>query len=248
MRFRYLLPLAALAVAFTSASNASAGTISCGADGSLCGVTLSIDGSQVAAGTFGIDSETGALTFSGPLTGQSGGSTLSVNDIHGNADPILGYAAAASTGGSGSAFSITFTLPIALSGTIDAHAEVSYSLTGTSVAGAQISPLFGNVAIAQEIDTSVGGLSPLNKGVDVGNTFSCTPGPCNATSPTYSASNAFLGNLAYDTMSVTLAFSLSSSSNTGISGFVQQVVPEPGTASLLGLGLIGLAIAGRKRP
>ena len=88
--------------------------------------------------------------------------------------------------------------------------------------------------LAREVDTSVGGLPPLDKGVDVGDTFFCTPGPCNSTSGTFVATNQFMGNLAYDLMSITVAFSLSSSSNVGISGFVQQtVVPEPGTASLL---------------
>ena len=248
MRSRLLLSFAALA-GFTSASTASAGTITgCGADGSLCAVTLSIDGNQVASGTFGINSETGAITFNGPITGTSGGSTLSVTDVHGNADPILGYAAAASTGGSGSAFSISFSLPIALSGPIDAQQQISYSLTGTTVAGAQIAPLFGHVGIAQEVDTSVGGLPPLNKGVDAGDTFFCTPGPCNATSPTYTATNSFVGNLAYDTMAVTLAFSLSSNSNTGISGFVEQEpVPEPETAALVGLGLLVFAAIVRRR-
>src|SRR5262245_60295562 len=237
---------AALALPLT----ASAGTIhDCGDQGG-CAVTLSINGTQVGSGTFSIDPTTGDLSLPATLMGTLGGSTLSVTDVHGNADPILGYAAAASTGGSGATFAISFSLPIALSGPIDASAQVSYSLTGTTLAGAQIAPSFGNVAIAEEVDTRVGGLPPLNKGVDVGNTFSCSPGPCNGTSPTFSATNSFVGNSAYDLMSVTLAFSLSPSSITGISGFVQQTpVPEPGTASLLGLGLLGLFWVGsRKRP
>jgi hypothetical protein len=229
---------------------ASAGTIrDCGNQGALCAVTLSIDGTQVASGSFQIDPSTGALIWPGTLTGTLGESVFSVLNVSGNADPILGYATSASTGGSGSTFSVSFSLPIALSGLIDAQAQVSYSLTGTTAPGAQISPLFGHVAIAQEVDTSVGGLSPLNKGVDVGDTFFCTPGPCNSTSGTFSATNQFVGNLAYDLMSVTVAFSLSANSNVGLSGFVeQQPVPEPGTVSLLGLGLVTLTwVARRKR-
>ena len=250
MRSQLLLSLAALAGSIASASTASAGTIQgCGPDGALCAVTLAIDNTQVASGTFGIDPATGDLIWPGMVSGSLGGSTLSVLNVSGNADPILGYATAASTGLAGSAFSITFSLPIALSGLIDAQAQVSYSLTGTTAPGAQISPVFGNVALAREVDTSVGGLPPLDKGVDVGGTFFCTPGPCNATSGTFMATNQFLGNSAYDLMSVTVAFSLSASSNVGVSGFVeQQPVPEPGTASLLGFGLFAFAAIARRKP
>ena len=159
MRHRFLIYLGTLVAAVTSGSTALAGTIlDCGPLGALCAVTLSIDGKQVASGNFQIDSTTGDLIWPEVLSGSSGESTVEVTNVFGNADPILGYATSASTGGVGGAFSITFSLPIALSGPIDAEAQVSYSLTGTTAPGAQISPLFGNVALAREVDTSVGGL------------------------------------------------------------------------------------------
>lgn len=249
MRFRVWLLLCALTVATGVAGPASAGTIlDCGPNGAQCAVTLSIDGTPVASGNYEIDPDTGDLIWPGMLSGSLGESTLSVLNVSGNADPILGFAVASNTGGIGGAFSITLTLPIALSGPIDAAAQVSYSLTGTSIAGAQIAPLFAKVLVAQEVDTSIGGLAPLNKGVDVGDTFFCTPGPCNSTSPTYAATNQFNGDLAYDLMSATLAYSLSANSNAGISGFVQQVpVPEPGTAALLAFGMLALAAGRRTR-
>jgi PEP-CTERM motif-containing protein len=49
-------------------------------------------------------------------------------------------------------------------------------------------------------------------------------------------------------MSVTVAYTLSSNSNVGISGFVEQVVvPEPNTAWLLGLGILALSGIARRR-
>src|SRR5215471_18141326 len=81
-----------LAAALALPLTASAGTIhDCGNQGG-CAVTLSINGSQVASGTFSIDSSTGDLTFgpeplTGSLTDQQTGSTStpSVTDVHGNA-------------------------------------------------------------------------------------------------------------------------------------------------------------------
>jgi hypothetical protein len=226
------------------ASNASAGIIlDCGSDGTACGISLSIDGTQVATGTYQIDPDTGALSLSAPVVGSAGGSTVSVNNINGNADPILGFGIGSSTGAAGNAFSITLTLPIALSGPINADSSISYSLSSLTDAGAQLAPLFGKTLIAQEVDSSIGGLIPLNKGVDAGDTFFFLGGPATNNSPVYTASNSFAGDLQYDLMSITVAYTLSANTTAGLSGFVQQLpVPEPSSAFLLlGLGVVLLA-------
>jgi hypothetical protein len=127
---------------------------------------------------------------------------------------------------------------------------VSYSLTSLTSAGAQIDPLSGTVVVAQEIDTSPGGLSPLNKGVDVGNRFFFVGGPQTQNSPVYTATSTLIGDLAYDLMSVTVAFSLSPNSQVGVSGFVEQLpapVPLPAAVWLLGSGLIVLRGFARHR-
>jgi len=244
---RGLLVLTCLIGGLGFAVAAGATGIDCGPGGANCSITASIDGTQVGTGNFSIDPITGAITLTNTITAILNGGHIYVTDVSGNADPILGFAVSASTGVAGNAFSVTFNLPIALAGLINANSSVSYSLTGTSSAGAQIAPLLGsNVVIAQEVDTSIGGLPPLNKGVDVGNTFFFIGGPQTQNSPVYTDSNSFVGNLAYDLMSVTVAFSLSPNTSVGISGFVQQVVPEPTMVTLLGVGLVLLAVARRR--
>ena len=239
--------LAALAAVLGIAAPAGAtGIFDCGPGGQNCSITASIDGVNVGSGTFAIDPVTGNLSLAAPIVASLNGGLWQIQNVTGNADPILGFATSASTGALGNAFSVTFTLPIALAGTILANSSVSYSLTAANTVGAQIAPLFGNVVIAQEVDTSIGGLPPLNKGVNVGNTFFFLGGPQTQNSPVYTASNSFVGSLAYDLMAVTVAFSLSPNSNVGVSGFVQQVIPEPASAVLLGVGFVVLVIARRR--
>ena len=190
-------------------------------------------------------------TLDGGLTWTMGdGSTISVGSLSGNADPILGFGLGASTTATGSTFGFTFNLPIALSGLINADSSVSYSLSSLSTAGAQITAN-GNIVTASEVDTSIGGLGFLNKGVDVGNTFGfLSPGgPLTQNSAVFTASNSFTGNLAYDLMEVKVDFALTANSTVGISGFVQQVVvPVPAAVWLFGSGLLGLVgIARRKK-
>lgn len=240
-RSAVLVVVAVLGLGISSRSTAGP-ILDCGPGGANCAIGLSIDGVQVGQGSFEIDERTGAISLTGPIGGALGDSNVMVNSVYGNADPILGFGIGASTGALGNAFSITMTLPIAITGQIIANSSISYSLTALSGAGAQIAPLFGNVLIAREVDTSIGGLSPLNKGVDAGGTFFFLGGPATNASPVYTASNSFTGDLQYDLMSLTVAFSLSANSSVGLSGFVEQVeVPEPSAVLLLALGLGALA-------
>lgn len=219
---------------------------SCGPEGANCAWSIEVDGQEVAGGTYSVDDE-GQIGFQGQRIDLEGGGFVQLTGLNGNIDPILGFNASAGTGAAGKTFAFNFSLPIALSGPIDASSNVGYTLTSLSAAGAQIAPLFGHVVVAQEVDTSVGGLPPLNKGVDVGDTFFFVGGPATQLSQ-YSASNSFAGNLAYDLMSVTVAFSLSAQSQVGISGFVQQTpVPEPSTYLVLIAGLAFIGVIARRR-
>lgn len=214
-----------------------------------CEWSVTADNVLLGEGTYSIDPNTGDISLASPQRFDlGGGGFVSIDGLNGNADPILGFNASAGTGSAGNTFAFSFSLPIALSGPINANSSVSYSLTSLTSAGAQISPLsFGKVVVADEVDTSVGGLAALNKGVNVGDTFFFFGGPQTQNSPVYTASNTFNGNTAYDLMSVTVAFSLSANSNVGLSGFVQQTpVPVPAALWLFGSGLLGLLGVARR--
>jgi hypothetical protein len=224
----------------------------CGDNGEACSWSIEVGDAQggnlqqVGTGTYSFSSETGEISFTGETIDLGDGSSVTLNALTGNVDPVLGFNASAGTGALGKTFAFNFSLPIALSGPLTASSSVSYSLTSTTASGAQIAPLFGHVVVAQEVDTSVGGRTPLNKGVDVGDTFFFLGGPQTQNSPVFTANSAFVGNSAYDTMSVTVAFGLSPQSNVGLSGFVQQV-PEPSTYGMLAAGLLLLGFVARRR-
>ncbi|MEJ1962609.1 MAG: VPLPA-CTERM sorting domain-containing protein [Gammaproteobacteria bacterium] len=240
---RSLLPIAALALA-SACNPAWAGTVvPCGGN---CTWSVDADGVEVASGAYSVDPESGNITFQVPSSiDLGGGAWASLKNMTGNADPILGFNVSAGTGSVGKTFAFNFDLPIALSGPIVATSSVSYSLTSLTSAGAQIDPLAGHVVVAQEVDSTLGGLSALNKGVDVGPRFFFVGGPQTVNSPVYMASSTLTGDLAYDLMSVTIGFSLSPDSKVGASGFVQQLpapVPLPAALPLLmsALGLLGV--------
>ena len=236
-----------LFLALSAGRSAWAGTVS-GCTPETCNWSISVDGEDVMNGMYTADPITGDITLMPVEADLGDGVTLSFG-MSGNIDPILGFSVSASTGSSGSTFGFTLNLPIALQGPIDANSSVSYTLTSTALEGAQIAPVVGdNIVSAFEVDTSIGGLPSLNKGVDVGDVFFFTPGPDTQNSPVFTASNSFTGDLAYDLMTVKIDFSLSPNSNVGLSGFVQQLaVPIPATVWLFGSGLLGLVGVARRR-
>ena len=251
MRFspiRALLPVAALALAGACQSAMAGTVVPCNGN---CTWSVDADGVEIASGSYLVDPTSGEISLRSPWSRALGdGAFVSVDTMNGNSDPILGFSVFAGTGAVGKNFAFNFSLPIELSGLINASSSVSYSLTSLSSAGAQIDPLSGHVVTAQDVDTSVGGLSSLNKGVDIGPRFFFVGGPQTQNSPIYTTTNVFAGDLAYDLMSVTIAFSLSANANVGVSGFVQQLpapVPLPAAAWLLGSGLLALGGAFRRR-
>jgi hypothetical protein len=206
---------------------------------------------MIAQGTYSINPTTGAITLNSPVNWHNAGGASASLGLSGNSDPDLGFSFAAGTGAIGDTFALSLSMPIALDGEIAAQSQVSYSLTGTTSAGAQIQPLSAShVVTAQESSSIVGGPPPFNKGVDVGNTFSFA-GSGTQSSPVYSAQNMFAlaaGN-QYNLMSATIAFTLSPNSNVGLSGFVEQTpVPLPPAVWLFLSGVLGIGFLSRPRP
>ena len=265
MKLKIVAAAAVVSSGMFSANLALAGTVvQCGAAVCSQAFNIQFNGNTQGTGELLYDARTGAISLNTDLTSITGpaevlnggivwtmgdSSTVSINSLSGNADPILSFGVGATTQSSSATFAFAFDLPVAIAGPINASSSVSYSLTSTTSAGAQIGSIGGNVVKAWEVDTSVGGLSSLNKGVDVGDTFFFTGGPLTQNSPVYTASNSFTGDLAYDLMSLQIGFSLSANSSVGMSGFVSQtVVPVPAAVWLFGSGLLGLiGIARRKK-
>ncbi len=261
--------LLTLVVSFGSIANAGE-IVPCPTGGCIFSVSTTAGGNTInGGGFFNIDTTTGNITLNtNPLTteqtqilsdanlmaGQNSngsliwsmpnGNEISVNNVFGNGDPILGFGLGASAGAMGGTFSFSFDLPVSIGGLINARSEIGYTLTDTLGDGAEISGIGGDKILqAFEIDSDFAGLPDLNKGVDVGDDFSfITGGPATMQSMIFSATNQFTGSTDYDLMSVFIDFSLSTNSAVGISGFVEQtVVPVPAALWLFGsaLGMLG---------
>ncbi len=254
MTFKTTAAAAVLSAGLFSAPQVLAGSIvQCGE--AICSTTYDVSIGDLTirdAGTLVYDAKTGEISLGSEINtfSDGAGNSLSVNSLGGNADPILLFGVGATTGANSSSFGFTFNLPVQIAGQISANSSVSYSLTAGTAAGAQITPIFTNVVSAFELDTDIGGLGSLNKGVDVGNTFGFVPAgvlPETQNSPVYTASNTFTGSLAYDLMVVKIDFGLTANSAVGISGGVQQVIPVPAAVWLFGSGLIGLIGVARRK-
>ncbi len=220
VKIKTILNLGVLVSGLFLIASVSAGTIvQCGKN--ICSASFSIkDGNtEVGGGEFNYDSNSGDIF-------------LSKDNISGDGAPNLSdgitWNLGATTGATASNYSFFFDLPIAISGPISTKSSVSYSLTSKTSAGAQIQGFGGN-KIVQSWD------------VDAGENHFHLGGPVTSSSPAYTATDSISGDLAYDTMSVQVAFDLSAESIVGITGFVEQTpvpVPAAGWLMLTGLGFL----------
>jgi hypothetical protein len=242
--------VALLAALATSTVHAGVIQSDCGPGNANCALSISVtpNNGEITQTNSAFDlSESGNVVQPAQFSLYSNeGWQASLLSLSGNTDPILGFAVSANTGATGGTFSFAFSLPVTISGPVNAHAETSYTLTSLTSAGATVSPFLSFVATSKDIDSGSG--ASISKGVDVGDTFSVPGGPATLSSPTYSATNSFVAGQTYDLMSVVVTFNLSKFSHVGITGFVEQTpVPEPSTYVLLVGGVVLIGFIAQRR-
>jgi hypothetical protein len=222
----------------------------CTGDADTCGAVFQIDGNEVGRVGFSVDPKTGAFTV-GSQTFQSQGATWTLNSASGNVDPFVLFSfGATNTSLLPKTYSAAFSLPISLTGEVDASARVSYSLTAGSnpaAIGATLFPTSGTGKVVDSQDIRFSPFDSKDKGVDVGDVFSVAEGTTGS-SPIFAATNSLvLTGSPYTLMSVIVAFGLTPDSAAGLSGEVVQIpIPEPGTWALMLVGLVGLGAIARR--
>ena len=218
--------------------------------GMSCTWEISVDGKVVMDGMYDVDAETGDIILAEPVSMTGMGFSVSISEMSGNIDPILGFGlGATNTSGINKTFAFAFSLPLGgLPVPISTYAEVGTTLSAFTDAGGTVFATSGTGKIVDSQDLSFSPtFASVDKGVDVGNTF--TTSSKGTVFDFDSASGLISSGGPFDTMSVIVAFGLTDQTGVGLSGFVEQtVIPVPAAVWLFGSGLIGLiAIARRKK-
>jgi len=236
-----------MALALLLASPVLAGPIPC--DPATCGWSISVNGNEVMSGAYEID-EDGNLSLAAPVSMTTPDFSVSIDSIGGNVDPEIVFGlGATNTSGSAQTYAFAFSLPLGgFTGLIDTYAELGQTLSAVTgdTDGLTMFPTSGTGFIVDSQDIRFSPFSSVDKGVDVGDVLFAPDGSTVLDLDT--ASSQILLSGGYDLMSVIVAFGLDSDGGVGLSGRVRQtIVPEPGTALLVGLGVLALAIRQRTR-
>jgi hypothetical protein len=256
MRSIRVSPVAALAFFLLAPTPALAAYVTVLVDGLSVGT---IAGSYDPDGNYLVDN----LTLTNP-----GFNPLDPNDTNNDwkitlgafmdPDPQIIYGAVVFDFGAPSVFGFVFAQAIAAtpapglvshsesSSTTDPNANTTVV---TAFAPPGLIPVDGDATTEQFVYTlsQDGGLSFLNAGQDIRASFvGVTPSDTQAAinlGPSVGPAGAGF----YDYMRVDVNFSMNGGNDVYSFNGVAEVVPEPATAALFGLGLVGLAVAGRRR-
>jgi hypothetical protein len=178
------------------------------------------------------------------------GYTAGLTSFSGHVDPEIVFGVGA-TNNSGvvKTFAFIFNLPLGgFPEPIVSSAQLGTTLTAPSDADASVFPVLGVGKIVDSQDINLTTFANVDKGVDIGDPLTAAAGTTEIRVENASG-GINLGLGPYDLMTVTIAFGLTdngtAASGVGFSGRVTQV-PEPGTALLLGIGVLGLAWTRRR--
>lgn len=199
-------------------------------------------------------SATTSCTLASPVSGGSGEWMLSSTSLTLNPDPsILAITAVTNTSSVDQTFVLSVTLPVApsfgppslIQGSISGSLTDTSSATGLGTVGlASLSAVSGGAVYTGKIDgNGVRTLlaDPFSAGVVVSN-GSTTIGPADFGIPVRESVNV----ATTTDIAIELRFHLSAGDSASFTS-VFDVVPEPTTASLLGLGLLVATAATRRR-
>lgn len=238
------LPLWILATGLAFAGSAAAGQLECLPE--TCGWAISVGGSEVMSGSYDIDAGGNVSLGDRVISMTNSDFSVNINNIGGNVDPeIIFGLGATNTSGAPLTFAFSFSLPLGgLSGPLNTFAEIGQTLTAASGNDLTLFPTLGTGTLVDSQDIRFNPFASVDKGVDVGDVLFAAAGST-VLDLDQASSQIVLSGGGFDVMSVVVAFGLSDDGSVGLSGRVVQVVPEPGTALLLGLGLTALAVRRR---
>jgi hypothetical protein len=133
-----------------------------------------------------------------------------------------------------------------LTGSIDTVAQLGTTLTAFTSSGGSVFATSGGGKIVDSQDIRLSPFSSIDKGVDIGAGLSTSVQGTVQNIENATSSINLVGG--YDTMSVIVAFGLTTQTGVGFSGFVEQTpVPIPAAVWLFGSGLLGLVGVARRK-
>jgi hypothetical protein len=218
-------------------------------------MTVGVAGDMTTLGDGQLSCAAGSCSLTGPVAGGGGTWMLTSASLVLNTDPsILAIMAVTNTSSVTQTFILNVTLPIApafgppslIQGSISGSLTDTSSATGLGTIGsASVAALGGGSIYTAQID-GIGVRTLLDDPFGVGvfvNNGSATIGPADFGIPVRESS----GVATTTDIGIQLRFALSAGDSASFTSVFDVIpVPEPGTASLVGLGLVLLTVVRRR--